>query len=298
MEEDGSLTPGSKAFWDHFYNDEEGRLVDKESHHRRATEIKEGGSLLDHYEWFMEYPRYGPALIQVLEQELKAPARSDSAFHVLHVGCGNSNFCDHFVSAMSLSSSFSSTVCSILNTDICENIISHLSTAYPDRLYAVGNCCNLRSSEERGKTNEQTNQHLNVILENNTDITSGWYRQHVSFNGTPELEIMDNTVHLIFDKGTLDALLSAFPGEYNPNVLAYAEESVRVLKTGALWYIISINAVDVVDSYVLAVCDAGKSFRRVSHSSIELSSQETNLIRVETLGSRYLCYGYLVVEED
>lgn len=301
MEEDGSLTPGSKIFWDHFYNDEEGRLIEKEVHHRRSVEIKEGGGLLNHYEWFMEYERYGPILIQVLERELKAPATTNvSVLHVLHVGCGNSDFCDHFSSAMSLSTVFSSMKCCILNTDICENIISRLSSAFPERLYAVGNCCKLHSSKEVEP--EDTENSVSMEPEGATkEFTASWYNSQRTSNGRTDLLVMDSTVHLIFDKGTMDALLSAFPGQYNPNVLAYAEESIRVLTLGSIWYIISINAVDIVDSYVLAVCsEDDKSFRRVHHSSIELTSHETNLIRVETLGSRYLCYAYVVVgkEED
>eukprot|EP00796_Vickermania_ingenoplastis_P005470 gene5470-3944_t len=274
MKEDGSITPGSKNFWDHFYDEGEGRLIDKEWENRKAQEVKEGGSLLDHYEWFMTFERYGPGVVTFLETQLRSPAANAEEFRVLHVGCGNSDFCSHFTTALTLSRQFSSKKTSVLNVDICESIIERMKRTYPDRLYAVGNCCQMQLPNED-----------DAFLDGN------WYRQ--AGDSEAPLLVQNNAVEMVFDKGTLDALLSAFPGDYNPNAQMYAEEAIRICAPGGVWYIISINDVVVVDSYVLAVSHEEKSFRRVHQSSISLSPSDRNPIRIETLGSRYLCFGYV-----
>lgn len=284
MEEDGCLTPGAAAFWNHFYDEEEGRLTAKELLHRKAEEVKSGGSLLDHYEWFCEFSLYGHNVVEFLDDEIKSPARERKNFRVLHVGCGNSNFCADLSSALQFSSAFSHKNVIVLNTDICEAIIQRLSAKYPERLYATGNCCKmfgLRSCTKSSSSEDQP--HVE------------WYRKE-PLEDSP-LIVYDDVVQMIFDKGTLDALLSSFPGLYNPNAQAYAEEAIRILEPGGGWFLISINSPDTVDSYVLCVSYEKKSFRRIFQREIQLSSTDQNLIRVETLGSRYMCYGYLAVTE-
>lgn len=278
MEEDGTLTPGSKAFWDEFYSDENGRLLNKEHDHRRSEEIRVGGSLLDHYEWFMPFTVYETEFVESLADHLRPPARMHSELRVLHTGCGNSDFCDEFTSSIKYHSVLSSKEVTVLNIDICRSVVDRMITTYPTRLYAVGNCCCMRSSSDEGSRR--------------------WWHTGSNASEGAHVVVQSNAVQVIFDKGTLDAILSAFPGEHNPNAYAYAEESIRVLEPGGIWFLISINSMDLVDSYVLTASMECKSFRRVVQECIEVPTDFSNGVRVETLGSRYHCYAYVVVEDE
>lgn len=291
MKEDEGLTPGSKTFWDEFYNKEDGRLMEKEHHYYRNAEIREGGSLLNHYEWFFSFASYGSSFLTFLEEKLSEPARSDPECHVLHVGCGNSDFCEHFSAAASFHSLLETKKkVEVLNVDICESIIDHLSLTFPERRYVVGDCCRMKRNDDSllgGEVHNRMNEFETV----------GWYhvdRQHK----TVPLLVQSHSTHIIFDKGSMDAMLSAFPGEFNPNAHAYAEEAIRVIVVGGVFYIISINAMDLIDSYVLSVSEDNKSFRRVFHTCLSHNPKNFNSIRTETLGSVYHCYGYLAVVED
>lgn len=291
MKEDEALTPGSKAFWNDFYNKEDGRLIEKEKHYHKNAEVKEGGSLLNHYEWFLSFASYGSSFLTFLEEELNEPARSDPECHVLHIGCGNSDFCEHFSAAAPFHSLLETKKnMEVLNVDICESIIDHLSLTFPERLYAVGDCCQMKPNEDSLFGSEVHNRA-------NEFSTVGWYHADRQRKDFP-LFVQSNSTHIIFDKGSLDAILSAFPGEFNPNAHAYAEEAIRVIMVGGIFYIISINATDVIDSYILSVSEDNKSFRRVHHTCLSHSSNKINSIRTETLGSIYHCYGYLAVTED
>lgn len=295
MKEDGNLTPGSKSFWDQFYDTDDGRLIQKERNHHRTKEIKEGGSLIDHYEWFLSFSDYGPLFLDFLNNAIQDPSRSEGVFRVLHVGCGNSNFSDEFSAAASFCPLLEKKKrLEVLNVDICENIIAHLSYAFPDRLYAVGNCCQMKPDKEIFSCDTP----LWSTSDGSMTNEGRWYDVDPKSNSNAPLVIRSGTIQTIFDKGTLDALLSAFPGEFNPNAQSYAEEAIRICMAGGIWYIISINAVDLIDSYVLPACDGNKSFRRVLQSSIPLSSKGGYSVRVETLGSIYHCYGFVAVMDE
>lgn len=293
MKEDGSLTPGSKIFWDDFYDKDDGRLIEKERDHYKTTEIKEGGSLLSHYEWFLDFSIYGPRFLDFLSSGIKDPSRSDYDFRLLHVGCGNSDFSSEFSEAASFYSFFEGKrEIEILNMDICESLIRHLTNTFPERLYVVGNCCQM-------KPNNLLSAFDDRWVSPDAAVSGGdeWYRLNCENRDHPLL-VQSHAVHTIFDKGTMDALLSAFPAEFNPNAQSYAGEAIRICMIGGIWYIISINAVELVDSYALSVSYENKSFRRIHQSNIFCSSKNVSSIRIETLGSVYRCYGYVAVLDE
>lgn len=276
MEECGALNPGCKAFWDHFYEEDTGRLAEKEAANRKSKEVKERGSLLDYYEWFMPFDKYEDLLLDFLKKYVFPCERH---FRVLHIGCGNSDFSDRFSEAVQSCVKTVSTT--VLNTDISEDLIDRLQLTYTNRLYAVGNCCQMLSSEMEEEREEEPHG------------DEDWYQANPR-----SLLVFSSSVTLIFDKGTMDALLSSYPGDYNPNAANYASEAIRVLAPGGAWFLISINSEDTIDSYVLSSSFEEKSFRRVFTDSIQLTPQEVNEIRVETLGSLYHLYGYTVVNES
>ncbi|KAG5467093.1 hypothetical protein LSCM1_01274 [Leishmania martiniquensis] len=273
------LNPGRADFWEHFYDQEGGRLQKKEQHHRKAREIAARGSLMNHYEWFMEYPRYEAALKAALRTAPTALS-CDGPTRVLHVGCGNSDFCDHveeLLLDLGAVPSSSSRASEVLNIDICQNIIAHLALSFPSRRYAVGNCCDLHVSSS-------------PFVPSSRD--GAWYKVDTALQLRT---VLQNSANIVFDKGTADALLSAFAGDYNPNMEAYMCEMLKVLRLGSLLFLISINSEDVVSPYVLAAEDRLKSFRLEYRDVIELAGQDLRHLRVETLGSRYNCYGFVVV---
>ncbi|KAG5492930.1 hypothetical protein JKF63_01510 [Porcisia hertigi] len=273
------LNPGRADFWEDFYDPEGGRLQKKELRNRRAREIVEHGSLMDHYEWFMEYPLYEDALKSCL-QTMSTMLSSNGPTRILHVGCGNSDFCDHaegIISGLRCISSSSSRVSEVLNIDINRNIITHLAHRFPERLYAVGNCCDLNVSPSRSSS----------LLND-----APWYIRDTTLG---LCTIRQSSVDIVLDKGTADALLSSFAGDYNPNMEAYMGEMLKVLRPGGVLFLISINSEDVLNPYVLAAEDELKSFQLRYTNVIQLGVQELQHLRVETLGSRYCCYGYAVV---
>lgn len=273
------LNPGRVDFWEHFYDQEDGRLQQKELHHRKAREIVERGSLMNHYEWFMEYPMY-EATLRACMRAVPTALSTDGATRILHMGCGNSDFCDHvegLLSDLQPAPSSSSGATEVLNVDICENIIAHLALHFPSRLYAMGNCCDLHVSSSPSAPCSRD---------------AAWYNRDAALRLRT---VLQNSVDVVFDKGTADALLSSFAGEYNPNMEAYTGEVLKVLRPGGLLFLISINSEDVLSPYVLSADDGLKSFQLAYTDVIELGAQDLRHLRVETLGSRYSCYGYAVV---
>ncbi|EPY33264.1 hypothetical protein STCU_02364 [Strigomonas culicis] len=269
MEEEDEYTPGTKSFWVHFIQ-KMGKLVEKEDH-RCHSRKKEGVSLMDHYEWFLEYDDYEEALMKFLQG---AYTWVKKELRVLHVGCGNSNFCDFFPeSLLGVKFEGKPVTCDILNVDICENVIEHLVGLFPTRQYVIGDCCNLVLADESSKE-------------------TSWY--HCS--GSPPFlrGVHGGSVDLVFDKGTLDALLSAFPGEYNPNAEAYATEALKCLATGGCIFIITINCIDLVNTYLLSASDGDRSFSFKYKTEIFITKDQVGKLHVETLGQRYSCYGYVV----
>ncbi|GET93034.1 hypothetical protein, unknown function [Leishmania tarentolae] len=272
------MNPGRADFWEHFYDRDDGRLQQKERHHRKALEIAERGSLMNHYEWFMEYPMYEAAL-KACMRAVPTVLRKDGPARILHVGCGNSDFCDHvegLLSDLYPVSPSPSPVSEVLNVDICESIITHLALHFPSRRYAVGNCCDLNVSSS-------------PLVPVSSD--GAWYRCDTELRLRT---VLQNSVDVVFDKGTSDALLSSFAGEYNPNMEAYVGEVLKVLRPGGLLFIISINSEDVLNPYILSAENGLKSFHLAYTDVIELSAYDLRHLRVETLGSRYTCYGYAI----
>lgn len=277
MEDDASeWTPGRKGFWVEFYDAEDGRLQSMQQEMRNATELTEGPSLMDHFEWFMLYEVYEDHLVQCLAEVFPTPGCAE--LRVLHIGCGNSDFCDQIEFALQrvYLKTKSPPRAAVLNVDVCSNIVQHLCGRYPERLYAVGSCCDL------GVCNDVTDDAVWYALERPGD------------GGPPALiGVRDGAVDLVFDKGTMDALLSAFCDGYNPNATAYADEALRVLKPHGVLFIISINSEEILNQYILGSEVDGSSFQLKYRSVIELSKKSMGEVRVEKLGSRYTCYGYV-----
>lgn len=277
MQEDISeLNPGRVDFWVQFYSADDGRLHEKEQKHRRSRDIAERGSLRDHYEWFMEYAVYEETLKRCLRLLQQRPIELIGAFHLLHVGCGNSDFCGHAELLLATCFNDFPEQPEILNLDICENIIDHLLHRYPARRYAVGSCCNLGILEVAEPAAPE----------------AAWYTVDVQHHLRG---VRSQSVHFVFDKGTADALLSAFAGDYNPNMDAYVNEMVRVLHPGGLMCLISINSEDVLGPYFLSAAYETASFELVHKEVIELGREARQQLRVETLGTHYRCYCYEVV---
>jgi hypothetical protein len=268
--------PGRADFWVQFYDEDEGRLYEKEQKHKKSRELAERGSLMDHYEWFMEYPLYEKKLLSFLQQ-VPSSIPAGRPVRLLHVGCGNSDFSDHveglLTDQLGVSASPSAEV---LNVDICDNIITRLVRQFPSRRYAVGNCCDLHVTS----------------MPSSSSAAPPWF---VVEDPLQLKNVYHSTVDIVFDKGTADALLSAFAGEFNPNMQAYIGEMLKVLRLGAVMFLISINSEDVVNPYFLSAQDDDKFFQLDFTGVIALDAAALRHLRVETLGSRYNCYGYTVV---
>lgn len=280
QDDESEHNPGRAEFWTDFYADD-GRLMAKEWDHRRSEELRDNGSLMDHYEWFMSYSQYEAPLETCLRGLFSATGcgPADRPLRVLHIGCGNSDLCDHLLSTITASGG--GTASEILNVDICGGLLRHLARHFPQRRYAVGNCCHL-------------------VAAGASSPAEPFYSLASEGDRLELAEVAPAAVDFVCDKGTLDALMSAFAGEFNPNVEAYASEMLRALRTGGRFFLISINAEDVVSSYVLAAQDKSnpeKGFQRCYRHIIQLPKGEVNALRVETLGSTYNCYCFEVVHD-
>ena len=79
------------------------------------------------------------------------------------------------------------------------------------------------------------------------------------FSVEGDLQVMNDSVDVVFDKGTLDALLSGFSAERgdcgNPNASLYAAEVLNILRKpsgdsgGGIFVLVSINSKEVVAPY-------------------------------------------------
>lgn len=282
------MTPGSKGYWDVFYATDDGPLVEKQ----RQIARKEGpapnddavDSVLDRYEWFTTFDVCEDNFLAAL-QECFVPSQGASHVRVLHVGCGNSAFCDSFSQLKvapegrkGKSQKGASIPTDVLNVDICEGLIERLQAKYPARKYAVCDCCNMADDA--------------------TDAYStAWYATSPS-----SCRVGEGLVDIVFDKGTIDALLSAFPGEDNPNAARYCVESLRVLRVGGIIILISINSVDVLLPYFVSADVPHKSFELCFKREMDVSDQfqdaydpSVAALRIETLGTRYSMYVFRAV---
>ena len=294
MEEDGLATPGSKGYWDVFYNTDGGPLVEKQ----RQISRKEGtgcedasDSVLDRYEWFTTFDVCEDNFLEAL-RETFTPLPQTLAVRVLHIGCGNSAFCDSFaflkVSGASRKGKGSKGTdvngipTDVLNVDICEGLIERLQLKYPARKYAVCDCCDM------------------VIEGDDAPVLPQWYQV-----GPKRCRVGESLVDIVFDKGTIDALLSAFPGEDNPNAARYCVEALRALRVGGIVLLISINSIDVLLPYFMSADVTSKSFELCFKREMDVSNQfegsydpSVSALRIETLGTRYTMYVFRVVGSD
>jgi hypothetical protein len=290
MEEDGSVTPGSKMYWDDFYCPDSGPLRNKQRQINRRHDSSSDAasdSVLDHYEWFTTFDVYEDIFLRALRETFMPIPRSTTA-HVLHVGCGNSAFSDHFLSLPAGSSTqrkqrskADSTISTdVLNVDICGSLMERLQATFPTRQYATCDCCDMICPREGA-------------------LTSTWYT-------TPSAHlpcrVFEGSVDIIFDKGTMDALLSAFPGEENPNAMRFCCEALRALRTGGVMILISINSVDVLMPYFVSPNVTNASFELCFKQEMDVANQFSDAydpsvaaLRVETLGTRYTMYVFRVV---
>jgi SAM-dependent methyltransferase len=294
MEEDDQMSPGCKRFWEFFYDPSGGALSKKNGMRRKVGDENEV-SLLDHYEWFTTWDIYCDALRKILVQSGFSPSGCRTELFVLHVGCGNSDFCDRFVDSWAdwpwtkipkrrrLRRSDSVNRCSVMNIDICPELIERMRCAYPERSYVVADCCAMTQSDS-------------CLAEELNCLWKLW-RQSPAAVRFPR-----SSFHLVFDKGTLDAVLSAFCGtENNPNAERYAGEALRVLVEGGIFLIVSINSSQVVDPYVLTAEDGAKSFTKCGQQLIslgDLAHNDDDNFRVETIGTTYNMYGFRVVSQS
>ena len=380
------MSPGVAEYWDHFYDSgDDGVLTEKSRRLRKMIgkrlqdELKNSGgggsvgaahgdeleqddpALLRHYEWFMRYDQYGAKLLEACRSaKVFEGLVEPTELRVLHIGCGNSDMCEHFsrdfveehshaasVAAGSSAQSGSAkrlrrkheaakqqepctdvgehdlntpaptpattsappTVC-VVNMDICKSLLLRLSRLFSSRIYCVGDCCDMIPATSQ--------------IDADCTPTAGALKEPALAWFTPDgnssksgLAVCTNSVDLVFDKGTLDALLSAFPGEENPNAASYMGEVLRVLRPGGLLVIISINALSVVAPYVygalVADCDdvdkdvegssaaLSMSFRLHSHTTIDVNrggeKRPGDDPCVETLGTHYNVFAFLVFVE-
>lgn len=284
MEEDGAVTPGSKTFWDVFYDPDSGPLRDKQRLINRRTELNSENtvdSVLDHYEWFTTFDVYEDVFLYAL-RETFVPSPHCSKVRVLHIGCGNSAFCESFLSVGSAQAGRKSKEWTIptdiLNVDICQSLIERMQCKYPSRSYAICDCCDMSCAS--------------------SDLPSSrWFTDP----SCSPCRIGERSVDIIFDKGTMDALLSAFPGEENPNATRYCSEALRVLRVGGIMVLISINSVEVLLPYFMSPEEANKSFELCFKQEMDVAEQFADAydpcvaaLRIETLGTRYTMYVFRV----
>lgn len=290
MQEDDATSPGTRAYWDHFYDEDDGPLRTKQKQLGRNDDAT-ATSIFDHYEWFTTFDNYGDALKAALATTF-VPRPDRDRVRVLHVGCGNSAFADHFTvlentqEAPAASgkkrrghqavSGLPSLPTEVLNVDICAHLIQRLKLSFPQRWYEVSDCCDMCTPGD-------------------ADSNKWWLEGHV----------VEASVDVIFDKGTMDALLSAFPGDINPNAERYCCEALRALRDGGVIVLLSINSVDVLLPYFVSA-DApphrNVSFRLATHTVLDVADQFDAVenpvaaaLRVETLGTRYSLYAFQVV---
>jgi hypothetical protein len=187
-------------------------------------------------------------------------------------------------------------VVTVLNIDICASLMRRLSRLFPRRLYCVGDCCDMALLDSDSPSAASSSP-------------SAWFAA-MSNSSKTGVGVASRAVDCVIDKGTLDALLSAFPGEENPNAASYLTEALRVLRSGGLLLLVSINSLSVVVPYVYSASVTGASFRLAHQSTVDVSKNcDDGAARrggrraasvedptVETLGSHYNIFGFVSVE--
>lgn len=263
--------PGTLRFWQQFYGPD--------------GVVGSDAELNAHYEWFMEYEDVKANLLPVAvawwkghEDDAERPDTAEgsgSALRILHVGCGNSDFADR------LGEDLFASQCGqhppvVLNMDACVTVIEQLKRTVSKSVYEVGDCCNMRPPTDSVPS----------------ALPAGWF-------GTQRglLWVADGCVDILVDKGTLDALLSAFThikGQAcNPNAVAHLSEVARCLwmardsKPGGLYYLLSINGPHVIMPYIYSIsCE--RTVGGVPHAlSLTLMHHET--MNVPQRGAKHVC---------
>ena len=229
---------------------------------------------------------------------------------LLHIGCGNSNLADAVTDEWARE--MKRVLCrkegkrpalplvQVLNMDICEKLISRLRTVFPSRYYAVGDCCAMVDGTELSSRSSPTP--TAVASAEGEQLSWAWLRNREDREVGSKLCLRASSVDIVLDKGTLDALLSAFPGEDNPNAERLFQQVLRVLRPGGLMVLITINSKDVIMPYVFGASavegDEGScssSFEVVTSDVLDVGNQfeadiRRQLLRIETLGRRYTIY--------
>jgi hypothetical protein len=219
----------------------------------------------------------------------------------------------------------------VVNVDICASLMRRLTRLYPHRTYCAGDCCDMLPSDvthddsgsEEGTSGSSwytaclpRTAAKGRRCDEEVEKAVEWYTPLGNAAGTG-VAVASRSVDLVADKGTLDALLSAFPGEENPNAASYVAEALRVLRRpGGLFVLISINALSVVAPYIYAATlgtdttskdtDDGDAssvgFRLVHQSVIDMGKASSPGSRVggedpavEMLGTHYNIFGFVVV---
>ena len=138
--------------------------------------------------------------------------------NVLHVGCGNSGFSDSYSGHWR-----EDFECVITNIDICPGLIEEMQKSVKNR------------KKSKGRTQA-------------ANVTINWEVMDCCNLPTP-----DCSYDFVFDKGTVDALLSQCDDTTeafgNKNVFSYFKEIYRILKPGGSFLLITINAPDVILPY-------------------------------------------------
>ncbi|KAJ9463240.1 hypothetical protein DIPPA_23913 [Diplonema papillatum] len=177
------------------------------------------------YEWFMDWGGYAD-FVHAVE---KRPE-----MRMLHIGCGNSTFSDRMKETWA--ERFDG---HLLNIDVCEAIVDQMRQD--------------ESSAKRPKAKPKAKKGGPAVAQRG--------RLHCDYRAMDccSLDLPDHSIDFVFDKGTVDALLSQCDdqtmAEGNNNVFKYFREAHRVLKPEGTFMLITINAPDVIYPYALGADD-------------------------------------------
>jgi hypothetical protein len=282
IEDVSEHTPGSAAYWDRFY----------ESSNARGSADRDPQTS-ERFEWFMPFEVYWRSIEPWI---MKACEEAGSLIRVLHPGCGLSTFSEDLRPFVA-----KETELIVVNYDICATMVEALQHRFPHRIFCVGDACDLSGDD--------------TLMQ---DWWSVFPRSSGVLQGRPGLSVQSGSVDLIFDKGTLDALLSSFAGlkgdASNPNGLSYCKEALRVLrrpdcrKCGGFLVGLSINSRAVLEPYFFGVEipdeeNPGKTFgfHLVEFSSVTFDRRKVKDLRdatwIESYGSSYSLF-VLSVEQS
>eukprot|EP00754_Rhynchopus_humris_P040850 Rhum_TRINITY_DN24029_c0_g1::Rhum_TRINITY_DN24029_c0_g1_i1::g.179108::m.179108 len=198
------------------------------------TFYDEGEGSTGRYEWFMEWSEYREHVLDTVEETTVTP--EDGPVRMLHVGCGNSEL------PQALKEEWKGGAAVLISIDICERVILDMRKE-----------CAPSTSKKGRKKKEK---------EGAVASGAGGLRLDWEVGDCCKLEYADNFFHHIFDKGTVDALLSqcddSTAREGNANCFAYFREAFRTLRPGGSFLLITINAPEVIYPYALGAdgaCD-------------------------------------------